>query len=142
MPKITYRILIVDDDPVIGAIYRKKFEASKFVVQVSEDATSAVTAIASFKPSIVLLDLNMPGRNGVELLKNLRSVPRYRDLPVVVVTSEPADSPKLAEVTQTGVTGIMRKDEWSPEAVLAAVTWALAQTQRAEARREGDIRYF
>jgi two-component system, chemotaxis family, chemotaxis protein CheY len=142
MPKHNQRILIVDDDPVIGAIYRKKFEASGFVVQVSEDATSAVAAIAAFKPIIVLLDLNMPGRNGVELLQNLRAVPKYRDLAVVVVTSEPADSPKLAQVTQSGVTGVMRKDEWSPEAVLEAVKWAMSQPQREAARKEGDTRYF
>jgi len=139
MAKPTRNILIVDDDPIITAIYQKKFAESGFVVRVAHNATEAVVALPEFKPDIVLLDLNMPGRGGAELLNNLRAVPRYRDLPVVIVTGEPADSPQLAAATRSAVTGVLHKDQWNPEAVLDAVRWALGQPQRKAARQTDSI---
>ncbi len=136
MPKAFRKILIIDDDPVITAVYRKRFADNGFQVETAVSATAGAFAVHSFQPDIVLLDLNLGSRSGLEFLGNLRSVPKYRDLPVVIVTAEPADSPELLAARQSPVTGVMRKTEWNPEAVYSAVTWALDQPQRISARAQ------
>lgn len=136
MPKRQSRLLIIDDDPVIGAIYRKKFVDAGFVVDIAEDASRGAAAILSFQPSIVLLDLNLGERSGLDLLRDLRSVAKFRELPIVVITGEPEDSPMLAAAHDSAVTGVLRKEEWSVEAVLSAVDWALKQPQRIAARAQ------
>ena len=130
------RLLIIDDDPVIAAIYRKKFEATgNFVVDTALDATQGASSILASLPDIVLLDLNLGARSGLDLLRDLRAVAKFRDLPIVVITGEPEDSPMLAAASASSVTGVLRKDEWSVDAVLSAVDWALKQPQRAAAAR-------
>jgi CheY-like chemotaxis protein len=136
MAKKLQRILVVDDDPIITGIYRKKFVDNGFAVEVAADATVAVTALRAFDPDIVLLDLNMPGRGGAELLAKLRAVPRYSSLPVVIVTGEPPDSAQFKAAMAAGATGVIRKEEWGPELVLTMVKWALQQPQRKAARQQ------
>jgi len=126
MPKRQSRLLIIDDDPVIGAIYRKKFVDAGFIVDIAEDATRGAAAILSFQPSIVLLDLNLGERSGLDLLRDLRSVAKFRDLPIVVITGEPEDSPMLAAASDSAVTGVLRKDEWSVDAVLS-YDWSVGE---------------
>jgi CheY-like chemotaxis protein len=138
MPKSPRKILIIDDDPVITAVYRKRFLDKGFQVEAAVDTASAAHAVHKFQPDILLLDLNLGARSGIEFLNHLRSVPKYVDLPVVIVTAEPEDSPQLLAARQSAVTGVMRKSEWDPDAVFTAVTWALGQPQRAAARKEPE----
>lgn len=139
MPKKAPRLLIIDDDPVIAAIYRKKFLDHKFVVDIAESAARGAAAILSFQPDIVLLDLNLGERSGLELLRDLRAVPKFRTLPIVVITAEPLDSPMLAAANASAVTGVLRKEEWSVEAVLSAVDWALGQPLPTQTVRTPEV---
>ncbi|HZP13175.1 MAG TPA: response regulator [Nevskiaceae bacterium] len=142
MPKRQSRLLIIDDDPVISAVYRKKFLDSGFTVEIAADASRGAASIIASAPDIVLLDLNLGERSGLDLLRDLRSVPKFRDLPIVVITAEPEDSPMLAAANESAVTGVLRKEEWSVEAVLSAVDWALKQPQRAAARAQAETASF
>ena len=80
------KILVVDDDPDIVTYLTSFLEDNGYVVDSANDASSARTAIERFQPDAVLIDVLMPGRSGLDLLVNLRSDPRWSDLPVVVVT--------------------------------------------------------
>ena len=80
------KILVVDDDPDIVTYLTSFLEDNGYVVDSANDASSARTAIERFQPDAVLIDVLMPGRSGLDLLVNIRSDPRWRNLPVVVVT--------------------------------------------------------
>jgi CheY-like chemotaxis protein len=123
------KVLIVDDDPVITAIYEKQFR-SRYTVKVAHDPIEGFVALQVFKPDVVLLDLKMPFRSGMDWLTGIRKIEQFRDLPVVVVTGEPADSPLVRSAMQSVATGVLFKSEWDPGAVLAAVAWAA--TRRAQ----------
>ena len=138
MPRKAPRLLIIDDDPVIAAIYRKKFVDARFEVEIAPDAAKGAAAILTFQPDIVLLDLNLGARSGLDLLRDLRAVPKFRDLPIVVITAEPEGSPTLAQARASAVTGVLRKEEWSVESVLTAVDWALKTPERAAAHKQAE----
>ena len=61
------KIAIIEDDQVINQMYRMKFEAAGFDVATASDGQAGISMAAKVKPDIILLDLQMPGFNGLEL---------------------------------------------------------------------------
>jgi DNA-binding response OmpR family regulator len=78
---------MIDDDPLIVAVYRRHFERAGFDVAGASDAQSGLAALSDSRPSVVLLDLGLPDLSGVELLRRIRKVPALRELPVVAFTA-------------------------------------------------------
>jgi CheY-like chemotaxis protein len=81
------KVLIVEDDAIIANIYQRKLQMDGFQVQLAADGELAMEMIKSSPPSIVLLDLQLPKANGIEVLKFIRSREESKTLPVVVFTN-------------------------------------------------------
>lgn len=76
------RILLVDDEESIQLLYREEFEEEGYVV---DSARNGVEALAKFRenpPDLVLLDINMPGMNGIEVLRQMKEA--QANLPVIL----------------------------------------------------------
>ncbi len=121
---MSIKVLIVDDDPVISAIYGKHFRAARYDVHVAHGAISAFSAMPIFQPDVILLDLKMPLRSGLDWLATVRKVDQFRNIPVVVVTAEPPGSPLVKQAQGAMVSSVLFKAEWDPGAIVAAVAWA------------------
>ncbi len=80
------KILIVEDDPILRGIYRRKFDLSGFVVEAVEDAASALEVLSSFKPNLIQMDLSLPGMSGTELIRQIRAMPNFKLVPIVVLS--------------------------------------------------------
>ncbi len=80
------RLLFVDDDPILREFAQVNLSSEHATVETAADGEAALAAIAAGAPDLVLLDLEMPGLDGFGVLEALRADPRWRDLPVVVVT--------------------------------------------------------
>jgi DNA-binding response OmpR family regulator len=80
------RILFVDDDPILREFAVVNLATEHAQVDTAGDGVQALDAISANTPDIVLLDLEMPTMDGFEVLQRLRATPRWRDLPVIVVT--------------------------------------------------------
>jgi CheY-like chemotaxis protein len=83
-PKRT-RILIADDEPNIRLLYKSELEADGYDVIVAVDGKDAIEKIESGNPDLVVLDVRMPGIDGVEALG--RIIDKYRTLPVILNTA-------------------------------------------------------
>jgi DNA-binding response OmpR family regulator len=77
-------ILVVDDDPDVRLLLSMYLALDGFHAEEARDAAAAVDAIRRHRPDLVLLDVMMPGRDGLDLLSELR---RAGDLPVIMVTA-------------------------------------------------------
>jgi CheY-like chemotaxis protein len=80
------RLLFVDDDPILREFAQVNLASEHATVDVAPDGAAALDAVASSRPDLILLDLEMPGLDGFGVLRALRADPRWRDLPVIVVT--------------------------------------------------------
>jgi CheY-like chemotaxis protein len=80
------RILIVDDDPDILEYLSSFLEDQGYEVAPVTNAAAALSSLDRFRPDLVLIDVLMPGRSGLDLLVILRREPKWADLPLVVVT--------------------------------------------------------
>lgn len=83
MPKIA----IIEDDAAIAQMYRIKFEAEGYTVEVANNGRLGLEMLDKFRPDIVLLDLMMPEMNGDELLVHLRQEDWGKQLKVIVLTN-------------------------------------------------------
>lgn len=79
------RVLVVDDEPEVRSVLRDILDDAGYAVKTAASGVQALTTIPSFEPDVMLLDLQMPGITGVEVLAHVRA--RYPELRVVVVTA-------------------------------------------------------
>lgn len=80
------RVLVVDDDPDIVDYFGSLLEDDGFEVASANRAATALDEVDRFRPDLVVVDVALPGRSGLDLLVTLRRHPEWRRLPVVVVT--------------------------------------------------------
>ncbi len=79
------RILIVDDELSVSEVLSEYFTNRGYIVATAGDGEEALRAVPSFRPAVVLLDVRMPGLDGVEVLKRIRAVDKH--VSVIMVTA-------------------------------------------------------
>jgi DNA-binding response OmpR family regulator len=80
-------ILVVDDNEDNANIIRDYLEARGYPITVAYNGDEAMAAFGTVKPSIVLLDVMMPGRDGWQVCREMKSSPSGRDIRVIMVTA-------------------------------------------------------
>jgi CheY-like chemotaxis protein len=81
------RVLIVDDNPTNLKLVAYLVKANGYEVDTAGDADAAVAAIAANRPRVILMDLQLPGVDGLELTRRLKADPATRDITVIAVTA-------------------------------------------------------
>lgn len=120
------KIAIIEDDPVISQMYRMKFEADGFDVQLADNGKRGVALVEAFTPDIILLDVNMPEMNGGEALKIIRAHEWGKNIPVIILTNMgEEESPK--EIRALGIESYIVKADLTPRQVVQRVKEALAK---------------
>jgi DNA-binding NarL/FixJ family response regulator len=113
------RILVVDDHPIVrqGLALLINQEADLVVCGEAEEATGAMHVLASSRPDILIVDISLNGPDGIDLLKNVRSI--YPTLPVLILSMH--DESIYAErALRAGANGYIMKQE-ATEKVLVAL---------------------
>jgi DNA-binding response OmpR family regulator len=87
-----HRILVVDDAPETRLLLVRALERDGFVVDQAEDGLAALAAIEAHPPNLVLLDVNMPGMSGFEVLSDLR---RTRAIPIILLTGRDEETDRV-----------------------------------------------
>jgi DNA-binding response OmpR family regulator len=118
------KIAIIEDDATINQMYRMKFEADGFEVQLASDGERGVALVQSFKPDLILLDMQMPVKDGVEALKEIRAAEWGKNIPVIVLTNlGKEESPK--ELQDLNVSSYIVKADLTPSQVVERVKQTL-----------------
>jgi CheY-like chemotaxis protein len=123
-------ILIVEDDPIIADLYQRKFVAERFAVELAGDGSTAMESLKARRPDVVLLDLQLPQVNGIEVLKFIRATPELRALPVIVFTNAYLGN-LVQSAWKAGANKCLTKAICTPRQVVDVVRHTLAE---AEAR--------
>jgi DNA-binding response OmpR family regulator len=116
------KILIIEDDPVAGHVYRTRLQKEGYEVQIAVDAENALACLDTFRPDGLLLDLMLPKTSGIDLLKMIRQ--QGLNLPVIVFTN--AFVPGMIEgARQAGATLVLDKMTMTPKALADAFRGSL-----------------
>lgn len=79
------RILLVDDDESIQLLYREEFEDEGYTVESAGNGVEALVKFRQNPPDLVILDINMPGMNGIEVLRQMKEL--RAQLPVILCSA-------------------------------------------------------
>ena len=116
---MSIRVVLVDDHPIVLQGLQQLFERQPdfTVVAACAGADSALQAVRTHRPDVLILDLRMPGKSGLELLRSINS--EKLDCYSVLLTATIRDD-EVVEATKLGVTGLVLKES-SPETLLKCV---------------------
>lgn len=87
MPKV----LVVEDDPLLRNLLAMKLSASNCPAMFSNDGVHVLELVGSFEPNIIVLDLKLPGKDGFEVLGELKASETFRHIPVVIFSNNSID---------------------------------------------------
>lgn len=124
--KIKDKILVVEDDQRICNFISSVLEANNYDAKIAHTANEADAMILSHCPDLIILDLGLPDRDGLEILKSLRT---WSSLPVVVVSARTHEKDKV-EALDLGADDYLTKPFGTDE-LLARIRTALRHTRTA-----------
>jgi DNA-binding response OmpR family regulator len=131
-------ILVVDDEPKIATLARDYLEHAGFAVLTAGDGPSALALVRQRRPDLVVLDLGLPGLDGLDVTRELR---RSSTIPIVMLTARDDELDKLLGL-ELGADDYLTKP-FSPRELVARVRAVLRRSERppesAETIRAGDV---
>jgi two-component system chemotaxis response regulator CheY len=119
-------ILAVDDSNSLRQMVVFTLKQAGYDVVEAADGNEALTRARSQSTDLVLTDVNMPGMDGITLVRELRTLPAYRFTPILVLTTE-AGADKKQEGKVAGATGWITKP-FSPNQLLSTVKRVLGES--------------
>ena len=125
MPK---RLLIVDDDPNLLLAVSETLRAEGYSVDTARRGADALVSIAEKLPDLIVSDIRMPGMDGYQLVRKIRSNARTRLIPIVFLTAKDETTDRIAGF-RTGADAYLTKP-FEPEELVAVVASILDRVQR------------
>ena len=112
-------IMTVDDSPSMRMLLRVALTDLGYSVVEAEDGVHALEKLDGFRPDLLITDINMPRMDGFGLIEKLRPLAQYRNLPILVLTTESSDD-KKQRARSAGATGWIVKP-FHPDKLAAAI---------------------
>ncbi|MEN7973228.1 MAG: response regulator [Verrucomicrobiota bacterium] len=124
------KILVVEDEAPIQELLQFNLERSKYRVKVVGSGEEALTLAGEFLPELILLDIMLPGADGLEVCKQLKADPKTKKIPIIMLTAlcEEAD---IVTGLEMGADDYVTKP-FSPRVLLARVKAALRRAPSAK----------
>lgn len=102
------RILLVDDDEFVHKIVIYQLDAEEYDLSIAKDATEALRMLRNGAPDLVLLDIMMPGVNGLEALRRFRLIPSLKKIPFIMLTGK-SEEAVVVESLKNGASDFIAK---------------------------------
>jgi DNA-binding response OmpR family regulator len=133
METFAHRVLVIEDDPALGDLYTTALELAGCSASIKMDGQTGLRAALTDPPDLILLDLDLPGLNGLEVLSLLKADERTKSVPILMFSNH--DEWGLAEhALQLGALAWLIKAKVAPAALVARVKSELAGPANEESR--------
>lgn len=113
------KVLVIEDDDAICNIYRLNFEIAGFDFEEAHDGKVGLAYALNHKPDLIILDLMLPGVNGLELLKVIKEKETTKDIPVLIMSNLSGE--ELDEARKLGAYKCFLKAEVKPQELVDEV---------------------
>lgn len=130
----TKLILLVEDEEKLSAILSEYLVAAGFKVQARFEGTGIVEEVKEMNPNLILLDLMLPGKDGIEICKEIRS---FSEVPIIMVTAKVDEIDRLLGL-ELGADDYICKP-YSPREVVARVKAVMRRFASPTPQREGMV---
>lgn len=123
------KILVAEDDKFLGSAYRAKLTKTGFEVQIATDGEEALTALQTFTPDIILLDLVMPKKDGFATLEAIKQDAKLAAIPVIVA-SNLGQKEDLDRAKALGAADYIIKSDLSLDALITKILETLEASKQ------------
>ena len=130
------RVLVVDDEPMVVDVLRRYLLRDGFTVDVARDGAAALTAAAQQPPDMVILDLMLPGLDGLEVCRALR---RSSQVPILMVTARGEVDDRIRGLSLGADDYVVKP--FSPREIVARVNAILRRADQQDAAGEAELRF-
>lgn len=93
---MTQSILIIEDDPDIAQLISYQLKRAKYMTEIASDGEKGLKAVSRSIPAMVILDLMLPGKDGMAVCRSLKNNPKTKHLPILMVTAKGEESERIA----------------------------------------------
>jgi DNA-binding response OmpR family regulator len=132
MPKV----LLIEDDTGINTPLSLYIEQSGYEILVCTDGDAAFWAFTQFKPQIIILDINLPGKNGIEICREIRAI---SNTPIIILSARESENDKVT-LLELGADDYVAKP-FSPRELMARIAAILKRTEQKK-RNKGKSSSF
>ena len=120
------KILIVEDETAIADAMQTGLTAAGYEAEVAYDGEEGLNKAVAGKPDLVLLDLMLPKKDGMTVLREMRETEESKNIPVMIL-SQLSDTDKISEGVSLGVVGYMVKVDFSLAEVVEKIKGVLGE---------------
>lgn len=131
------RILVVDDDALTRRSLRAMLERGYYLVETADNGAEALGLLPSYKPDLVLLDIQMPGMDGLEACRRIREMPNGELLPIIFLTGDERQDIH-SQAFQAKGDDFLRKPVLSAELIVRIRSLMRLKRLQAEVQAERD----
>jgi CheY-like chemotaxis protein len=121
------RVLIIEDDPVLGSVITEKLNASGYDASLVTDGAVGIETVRKTHPDIILLDILLPTKNGYEIMEEISRDEGIRNIPVVIISNS-GQPVEIERMIKLGAKDYLIKAQFTPEEVLEKVRTQLPHT--------------
>lgn len=104
------KVILVEDDIFLVKVYKTKLAESGLESQIVTDSTMAIDEIRKTMPGLIVLDIIMPLKNGLDILKELKSDDALKEIPVIILSTLSQDSDRAVGIKLGAVEYISKTD--------------------------------
>ncbi|TGE40064.1 response regulator transcription factor [Desulfosporosinus fructosivorans] len=131
------KILVVDDEEPILELLRFNLEKEGYLVSVAKDGQEALQHVENDQPDLLVLDLMLPGMDGLEVCRKLRSNPKFQQIPIIMLTAKGEEFDKVLGL-ELGADDYMTKP-FSPRELLARIKARLRRPNSQEEDTDAKV---
>jgi two-component system response regulator MtrA len=124
---VTNKIMLVEDDEALRTQLERWLSDSGFQVIAVGDGAEVVETFKAESPNVVLMDIQLPGRNGIDLVRDIRA---FSGTPIIMVTAR-SEAEVMDQAFEAGADDYFEKSPWEPEKLVARIKNSLRVQQRA-----------
>ena len=130
------RILLIEDEEDIAALIKLQAEVSGYKLHVEVDGINGYRAVEREKPDLVILDIMLPGQNGFDVCRKIKSNPELRGIPVIILTAK-AEEIDMVLGLELGADDYVAKP-FSPKVLFSRIKAVLRRTRESEKSSPSD----
>ncbi len=114
------KILLVEDERILAKMYEDKLEEAGYKTDVMFSAEDALDYLINEKPDLILLDILLPRKNGVDFLESLKEIPGTSDIPVIGLSNydDPVTKKKSFDL---GIKEYLLKTQYTPKELISEI---------------------
>ncbi|MDQ6883883.1 MAG: response regulator [Candidatus Dormibacteraeota bacterium] len=128
-------IVLAEDDPDLATLHQAVLEGAGHHVGVTTDGAETLEAVRESEPDLLILDLEMPRGDGLEVLEELRAEPATVDQPVIVLSNKTLSEGEERRLVRLGVIDFLAKWKVDPRLLVGWIRgWAASRIRRYSPR--------